>query len=50
MPYFPAMAKVSKEDIRRYVTRYITGKPHVAGIIINSEMNNQYQPAAYFKN
>lgn len=48
--YFPAMDKVSKEDIRNYVKQYITGKPYVAGMIINAEMNSQYQPAAYFKN
>lgn len=48
--YFPAMDKVSKEDIRNYVKQYITGKPYVAGMIINAEMNAQYQPAAYFKN
>ncbi len=48
--YFPAMDKVSKEDIRNYVKQYITGKPYIAGMIINAEMNSQYQPAAYFKN
>jgi zinc protease len=48
--YFSAMDKVTKEDLRSYVTRYITGKPYVAGMIINAEMNAQYKPASYFKN
>ncbi|MGZ3837056.1 MAG: M16 family metallopeptidase [Flavisolibacter sp.] len=48
--YFPAMDKVTQDDIHRYIAQYITGKPYVAGIIINPEMNNQYQPAVFFKN
>jgi zinc protease len=48
--YFPAMNKVSKQDIQNYVKRYITGKPYVAGMIINQDMNKQYNPADYFKN
>jgi zinc protease len=40
--------KVTEADIRRYIDRYITGKPFVAGIIINEEMNKKYNPAAYF--
>ena len=48
--YFPAMDKVTKEEIHRYISKYITGKPYVAGMIINSEMNNQYKPADYYKN
>lgn len=48
--YFPAMDKVTRDDIRRYVNRYVTGKPYVAGLIINKEMADQYKPATYFKN
>ena len=40
--------KVTEADIRRYIDKYITGKPFVAGIIINEEMNKKYNPAAYF--
>jgi zinc protease len=47
--YFPAMNSVTKSDIQNYVTKYITGKPYIAGMIINSEMNNEYKPVAYFK-
>jgi len=48
--YFPAMDKITKADIGKYASKYITGRPYVAGMIINSEMNTQYKPAEYFKN
>lgn len=48
--YYPAMDKVTKEDIRNYVVKYISGQPYIAGLIINAEMNAQQKPAAYFKN
>jgi zinc protease len=48
--YFPAMNKITKDDIHRYISKYITGKPYVAGMIINTEMNSQYKPAAFFTN
>ena len=48
--YFDAMDKVTKQDILNYVNRYVTGKPYVAGMIINAEMNKQYNPSTYFKN
>jgi zinc protease len=48
--YFPAMNKVTKQDIQNYVTKFIVGKPYVAGMIINAQMNKQYNPGEYFKN
>jgi len=48
--YYTAMNKVTKQDIQNYVKKYIAGKPYVAGMIINPEMNKQYNPAEYFKN
>ncbi|MFI5187348.1 MAG: M16 family metallopeptidase [Chitinophagales bacterium] len=48
--YFPAMDKITKDDIKKYVDKYISGKPYVAGMIINAEMNVQFKPAEYFKN
>jgi zinc protease len=33
-----------------YVNKYIKGKPYVAGMIINPEMNKQFKPGEYFKN
>jgi zinc protease len=48
--YFPAMDKVTKQDIHNYVKRYISGKPFVAGMIISPAMNKQYNPDNYFRN
>lgn len=48
--YFPAMDKITRQDIINYVNKYIIGKPYVAGMIINSEMNQQHKPVEYFKN
>ena len=48
--YFPALNKVTRQDIQRYVRKYVSGKPYVAGMIINAEMNKQYKPAEFFKN
>ena len=48
--YNANMQKVTKEDIRKYIQNYIVGKPFVAGMIINEEMNKQLKPAEYFKN
>jgi zinc protease len=47
--YVPNMMKVSKKDIGAYINRYIQGKPYVAGMIINAEMNQQLKPGDYFK-
>lgn len=48
--YFSAMDKITKSDIGKFTSKYITGRPYVAGMIINSDMNAQYKPAEYFKN
>ena len=48
--YFPAMDRITKKDILNYTSKYILGKPYVAGMIISPEMNAQYKPADYFKN
>jgi zinc protease len=46
--YFPAMDKVTRQDIQQYVSRYITNKPYIAGMIINEEMNKKYEPSGFF--
>ena len=46
--YDDNMQKVTRQDIIRYVKKYITGQPYVAGMIINEEMNNQLKPEEYF--
>lgn len=48
--YTGACMKVSKEDLQKYAQKYIAGKPFVAGMIINAEMNKQLNPGEYFKN
>ncbi|ANE50540.1 M16 family metallopeptidase [Flavisolibacter tropicus] len=47
--YIYNLIKVSKKDMADYVNKYIKGKPYVAGMIINAEMNKQLKPAEYFK-
>lgn len=42
------LQKVTKEDIKRYVTKYIADKPYIAGIIISPEMNKELNPGSYF--
>lgn len=41
--------KVTREDIKRYISKYITGKPYVAGMIINPEMNKSFKVSEFFK-
>lgn len=40
--------KVTREDIIRYINKYITGKPMVAGLIINPELNKQLNASTFF--
>ena len=47
--YVPNLMKVTRQDLANYAARYIKGKPYVAGMIINPEMNQQLKPADYFK-
>jgi zinc protease len=41
--------KVSRQDIKNYIDKYIKGKPYIAGMVLNAEMNKKYQPATFFK-
>jgi zinc protease len=40
--------KVTRGDIIRYIKQYIAGKPMVAGLIINPELNKQVNAGAFF--
>jgi zinc protease len=40
---------VTRADIQRFIARYISGKPYVAGMIINSEMNKELKASENFK-
>jgi zinc protease len=40
--------KITREDIKKYVDTYITGKPMVSGIIIKPELNKSANVASFF--
>ena len=40
--------KVTREDIVKYIKKYIAGKPMVAGLIINPELNKQLNAGSFF--
>ncbi|MEO5561851.1 MAG: pitrilysin family protein [Chitinophagaceae bacterium] len=48
--YDAAMQKVTMGDITRFIKKYLTGKPYIAGMIINDEMNKALKPGEYFTN
>ena len=41
--------KITREDIKRFISKYITGKPYVAGMVINPTMNKQLNASETFK-
>ena len=47
--YVDNCMKVTMEDCRQYVKKYITGKNYVAGIIINADMNKSTGASTFFK-
>lgn len=48
--YVANTQKVTRAQLADYAKKYMIGKPHVAGIVISKEMNEQLKPAEYFKN
>ena len=40
---------ITREDIKRFISNYITGKPYVAGMIINPTMNKNLNASDIFK-
>ncbi|MGZ3753427.1 MAG: M16 family metallopeptidase [Mucilaginibacter sp.] len=40
--------RVTREDILRYINKYIAGKPMVAGLIIKPELSKQVNAASFF--
>ncbi len=49
LDYIDNCSKVTRKDISDYISRYITGKKYVAGMIINEEMNKESKPSEFFK-
>ncbi len=47
--YLDNCMKVTRADIKRYVEKYIAGKNHVAGMIINAAMNKFTGASSFFK-
>jgi zinc protease len=47
--YVENCMKVTREDMKAYVKKYILGKNHVAGIILNPEMNKAIKASEFFK-
>jgi len=47
--YGENLDKVTREDIKAYVNRYIKGKPHATGIMVTKEMREQYKLDEFFK-
>jgi zinc protease len=41
--------KVTRQDIKKFVDRYILGKPYIAGMVINPEMNKKSNASENFK-
>jgi zinc protease len=41
--------KITREDIKRFVSKYIIGKPYIAGMIINPDMNKKLNASENFK-
>ncbi len=46
--YIDNIMKISRADIQKYISNYITGKHYVAGIIINPEMNKAANTSQFF--
>ena len=47
--YLSNCMKVTRADIKKYISTYITDKPYVAGMIINAEMNKAANTSSFFK-
>ena len=47
--YEKNLQKITREDIKRFVSTYISGKPYVAGMIINPTMNKNLNASENFK-
>jgi zinc protease len=41
--------KISRDDIKRFISMYITGKPYIAGMVINPDMNKKLNASETFK-
>jgi zinc protease len=47
--YLQNRMKVTRADIQDFIRKYVSGKPYVAGMVINPEMNKSAHTASFFK-
>ncbi len=47
--YNENLKKVSRADLKNYINKYIRNKPYCAGLLINPELKDQVNAAAFFK-
>jgi zinc protease len=47
--YDKNLQNINREEIKRFISRYISGKPYVAGMVINPEMNKKLNASENFK-
>jgi zinc protease len=47
--YLDNLNKVTRQDIQKYVRKYIRNKPHCAGLLVNSNIKNSISPETFFK-
>lgn len=47
--YLDNLNKVSREDCRNYVKKYIKGQSHCAGLLVNPDTRTTLQPETFFK-
>jgi zinc protease len=47
--YDKNLQKINREDIKRFISTYIAGKPFVAGMIVNPTMNKNLNASEIFK-
>ena len=47
--YIDNIMKVTRADIQKYINKYIAGKPYVAGMILNADLNKTANTNQFFK-
>lgn len=47
--YNDRLKKVSRADLKAYVSKYIKGKPYCAGLLISPDLKDQTKAETFFK-
>jgi len=48
LDYVPNIRKVTREDIKNYVNKYISGKPNITGVLVSKEIREAIKLDSYF--